>query len=185
MSRTTTSELSEPVDEERDQIQGPNEAPVTLLEYGDYECHYCGQAYPIIKEVQERLGDQLRFVFRNFPVRSMHPHAEHAAEAAEGAAVQGKFWEMHDQLYEHQNALEDDDLRDYADALDLDSEQFARELHEHVHEERVEEDIISGARSGVNGTPTFFINGERFDGNWTDVDVFVSAIEERIQSLEQ
>ena len=97
MSRTTTSELSEPVDEERDHIRGPNEAPVTLLEYGDYECPYCGQAYPIIKDVQERLGGQLRFVFRNFPVRSMHPHAEHAAEAAEGAAVQGKFWEMHDQ----------------------------------------------------------------------------------------
>jgi protein-disulfide isomerase len=92
---------------------------------------------------------------------------------------------MHDQLYQHQDSLEDDDLRDYADALDLDSEQFARELHEHVHEGRVEEDIMSGARSGVNGTPTFFINGERFDGNWTDVDVFVSAIEERIQSLEQ
>ena len=167
MSRTTTSELSEPVDDERDHIRGPNEAPVTLLEYGDYECPYCGQAYPIIKEVQERLGDQLHFVFRNFPVRSIHPHAEHAAEAAEGAAVQGKFWEMHDHLYEHQ------------DALDLDSEQFAQELHEHVYEGRVEEDIMSGARSGVNGTPTFFINGERFDGNWTDVDVFVSAIEER------
>ena len=112
-------------------------------------------------------------------------HAEHTAEAAECAAVQGKFWEMHDHLYEHQDALEDDHLRDYADALDLDSEQFARELHEHVYEGRVEEDIMSGARSGVNGTPTFFIDGERFDGNWTDVDEFVSAIEDRIQSLEQ
>ena len=111
--------------------------------------------------------------------------APSAASAAEGAAIQGKFWEMHDHLYEHQDALEDDDLRNYADALDLDSEQFARELHEHVYERRVEEDIMSGARSGVNGTPTFFIDGERFDGNWTDVDVFVSAIEERIQSLEQ
>ncbi len=103
-----------------DHVQGTANAPVTLVEYGDYECPYCGEAYPIVKALQERLGKQMRFVFRNFPLSEMHPHAEHAAEAAEAAGGQGKFWEMHDLLYENQDALEDEDLARYAKALKLD-----------------------------------------------------------------
>src|SRR5438270_13405551 len=107
------AELTMPVTE-RDHIQGNPNAPLTLLEYGDYECPYCGAAYPIVKEVQRRLGDRLRFVFRNFPLTNAHPHAEHAAETAEAAGAQGKFWEMHDTLYEHHAALDDADLDRYA-----------------------------------------------------------------------
>jgi len=158
------------------------DAPLTLVEYGDYECPYCGQAYPIVKEVQERLGDDLRFVFRNFPLRQMHPHAESAAEAAEAAAAQDEevYWEMHDLIYEHQDDLSEDDLQRYASDLGLDAERVASELDEGIHRDRVEEDLMSGARSGVNGTPTFFVNGERFDENWTDIDVFVNALEDHL-----
>src|SRR5262249_6617747 len=131
---------------ESDHIQGSETAPVTLLEYGDFECPYCGQAYPIVKQIQRRLDQQLRFVFRNFPISTSHPPAAHAAEAAEAAASQGKFWEMHDLLYEHQRALADRDLVGYAASLGLD-------------EARVREDFMSGVYGGVNGTPTFFING--------------------------
>src|SRR6266480_1057391 len=121
------SVLSEPVDDERDHIQGPPDAPVTLVEYGDYECPYCGAAYPVIKEVQARMGDRLRFVFRNFPITTSHPHSEHA-EAAEAAATQGKFWEMHDHLYENQQRLTDPDLHAYAEEVGLDVAQFDRDL---------------------------------------------------------
>jgi hypothetical protein len=142
--RTTwSSELTLPVSEERDHIQGPADASVTLLEYGDYECPYCGGAYPIIKQAQERLGDRLRFVFRNFPITTSHPHSEQAAEAAEAAAAQGKFWEMHDHLYEHQQRLTYPELHGYAQALGLDVERFDRELGEHVHADRVREDFMS------------------------------------------
>jgi Thioredoxin len=121
MTRTEwSSELALPISEERDHIEGPADAPVTLVEYGDYECPYCGAAYPIVKEVQPRMGEKLRFVFRNFPITTSHPHAEHAAEAAEAAAAQGRFWEMHDYLYEHQRGLTDKDLHQYADELGLD-----------------------------------------------------------------
>ncbi len=111
-----------------DHVQGPAKAPVTLLEYGDYECPYCGEAYAVVKALQKRLGDQVRFVFRNFPLAEAHPHAEHAAEAAEAAGAQGKFWEMHDMLYENQDALEDDDLVRYARALHLDVPRFVKEM---------------------------------------------------------
>lgn len=151
---------------ERDHIQGPAAAPITLVEYGDYECPYCGQAYPIVKELQEQLGDRLRFVFRNFPLSTMHPHAELAAEAAETAGAHGKFWEMHDMLYEKQEALDDEDLVQYAGALGLDPSRFTNELAKHTHAARVREDFMSGARSGVNGTPTFFINGVRHDDSF-------------------
>jgi protein-disulfide isomerase len=177
VSRTEyPAELTLPVDEERDHIQGSREAPVTLVEYGDYECPYCGAAYPIVKEVQARLGDRLRFVFRNFPITTSHPHAEHAAEAAEAAAAQGRFWEMHDHLYEHQRHLEDHDLHGYAEELGLDVETFDRELAEHSHAARVREDFMSGARSGVNGTPTFYINGERHNDSY-DLETLLAAIE--------
>lgn len=167
--------LTQPVGE-RDHAQGPADAPVTLVEYGDYECPHCGRAYPIVKDVQRRLGDRLRFVFRNFPLSSIHPHAEHAAESAEAAAPQGKFWEMHDYLFEHQQSLEDDDLMQYAEGVGLDTDRFVREMEAGAHQERVREDFSSGVRSGVNGTPTFFINGVRHDGSW-DADTLVEAIE--------
>jgi len=159
----------------RDHAQGRPDAPVTLVEYGDYECPHCGRAYPIVKEVQRRLGPKLRFVFRNFPLTESHPHAQHAAEAAEGAAANGRFWEMHDVLYEHQQALEDSDLVGYAAALGLDANTFEHELRGHAHKARVREDFLSGVRSGVNGTPTFFINGVRFDDSW-DPDTLTDAL---------
>ena len=160
------STLVLPVSEERDHIQGPGDAPVTLVEYGDYECPYCGEAYPIVKQIQERMAEHLRFVFRNFPISTAHPHAEYAAEAAEAAAAQDRFWEMHDHLYEHQQRLRVDDLRSYARAIELDLDLFDKELEEHVHADRVHEDFLSGVRSGVNGTPTFFINGVRHDDSY-------------------
>ena len=159
----------------RDHAQGPADAPVTLVEYGDYECPHCGRAYPIIKEVQRRLGSKLRFVFRNFPLSESHPHAQHAAEVAEGAAAHGRFWEMHDMLYEHQGALTDPHLVGYAARLGIDANTFAQELHAHTHKARVREDFMSGVRSGVNGTPTFFINGVRFDDSW-DADTLTTAL---------
>jgi protein-disulfide isomerase len=171
-----SAELTLPVSDERDHIQGPAETSVTLLEYGDYECPYCGAAYPIVKQVQAQMGDRLRFVFRNFPISTSHPHAEQAAEAAEAAAAQGRFWEMHDHLYEHQRHLEAGDLRTYAEELGLDVERFDRELAENVHAARVREDFMSGVRSGVNGTPTFYVNGNRHDGSY-DLDSLVAALE--------
>jgi protein-disulfide isomerase len=170
------SKLILPVSEDRDHVQGSADAPVLLVEYGDYECPYCGEAYPIVKDLQERMGEQLRFVFRNFPITTSHPHAERAAEAAEAAAAQGRFWEMHDHLYEHQRRLTDDDLRTYARTLDLDADLFDKELAEHVHADRVHEDFVSGVRSGVNGTPTFFINGLRHDDSY-ETETLLNALQ--------
>jgi protein-disulfide isomerase len=160
---------------DRDHIQGSSEAPIKLLEYGDYECPYCGQAYPVVKEIQKRLGKRLCFAFRNFPLANSHPHAEHAAEAAEAAAAQGRFWEMHDLLYENQEALEDEDLARYAGALKLDARRLESEVSSGAHLARIREDFRSGARNGVNGTPTFFINGERYDG-MTGVEELLAAL---------
>jgi len=174
MSDDDVARLTLPVGP-RDHAQGSVDAPVTLVEYGDYECPHCGRAYPIVKEVQRRLGSKLRFVFRNFPLSESHPHAEHAAEAAEGAAAQGRFWEMHDALFEHQQALDDRHLVGHAAALGLDVSRFETELRGHAHKSRVREDFMSGVRSGVNGTPTFFINGVRFDDSW-DPDTLTEAL---------
>jgi protein-disulfide isomerase len=160
----------------RDHIQGNPVAPLTLLEYGDYECPYCGAAYPIVKLVQQRMGDRLRFVFRNFPLAQAHPPAELAAEAAEAAGGQGKFWEMHDMLYEHQQALELVDISGYAMAIGLDMPTFEKDLAEHRYAPRVREDFKSGVRSGVNGTPTFFINEQRHDGAY-DLATLLAALE--------
>jgi protein-disulfide isomerase len=177
MSRTEWgAALTLPVSEERDHIQGLATAAVTLVEYGDYECPYCGAAYPIIKEVQSRMGERLRFVFRNFPITTSHPHAEQAAEAAEAAAIRDRFWEMHDLLYENQKRLRDEDLVGYAETLGLDVLAFERELAQHVHAPRVREDFMSGVRSGVNGTPTFYINGARHDDSY-DVETLIAALE--------
>jgi protein-disulfide isomerase len=168
--------LTMPVAEDRDHIQGPADAAVTLVQYGDYECPYCGEANPIIKEVQARLGDSLRFVFRIFPITTSHPHAERAAEAAEAAAAQGKFWEMHVLLYENQRRLRDEDLHTYVERLGLDVELFDKEMADHAHAERVREDFMSGVRSGVNGTPTFYLNGVRHDDSY-ETEVLLDALE--------
>jgi protein-disulfide isomerase len=177
MSRTRwEAVLVSPVDETRDHIQESEGAPVTLVQYGDYECPYCGEAYPIIKETQARMSERLRFVFRNFPISTSHPHAEHAAEAVEAADAQGRFWEMHDLLYERQRHLTDQDLHAYAEELGLDAERFDKEMTEHVHEPRVHEDFMSGVRSGVNGTPTFYINGVRRDESY-EPTVLLDALE--------
>jgi protein-disulfide isomerase len=168
--------LAVPVNEGRDHIQGPPDAGVTLVEYGDYECPYCGAAYPIVKEVQSQMGDRLRFVFRNFPITTSHPHAEQAAEAAEAAGAQDRFWEMHDLLYENQRRLEDEHLRGYAEQLGLDVDAFTRDLEEHVHTARVREDFMSGVRSGVNGTPTFYIAGVRHDDSY-ELETLLAALE--------
>jgi protein-disulfide isomerase len=164
----------------RDHIQGEDTAPVTLLEYGDYECPYCGQAYPIIKQVQKHFGPKLRFVFRNFPVSQIHPYAQHAAEAAECAATQNKFWEMHDYLYEHQQALDDKHLEKYASELALDLARFKNDMFMHVHAARVREDFLSGVRSGVNGTPTFYIDNTRYNGSW-DLETLLETLRSAIR----
>jgi protein-disulfide isomerase len=163
---------------DRDHIEGPPEAPLVLVEYGDYQCPYCGAAYPIVKKVQEDLGPKLRFVFRNFPITNAHPHAEWAAETAEAAAAQGKFWEMHDHLYENQGSLGDEAFfSKYETKLKLDVTKLQREVAKHAYSARIEEDFSSGVRSGVNGTPTFFINGVRYDG-YPGVGPLVSALRE-------
>ncbi len=162
---------------ERDHIQGSRDASVVLVEYGDYECPYCGEAYPVVKELQHRLKGKLALVFRNFPLANAHPHAELAAEAAEAAGAQGKFWEMHDALYENQQALEPENLIEYATALKLDVAKFTRDLEEHTYAARVRTDFSSGVRSGVNGTPTFFINGVRYNGAY-DVRSLLEALRE-------
>ena len=160
---------------DRDHVIGPADAPVTLVEYGDYECPYCGEAYPIVKAIQEQLGERLCFVFRNFPLSNMHPYAEHAAEAAEAAGAQGKFWEMHDMLFENQESLHDEALAQYAESLGLDAGRLLGEVLNGTHSARVREDFRSGARGGVNGTPTFFINGVRHAGAF-DADTLTAAL---------
>jgi protein-disulfide isomerase len=159
----------------RDHIRGPEKAPITLLEYGDYQCPFCGEAAPVVHEVQRRLGDRLRFVFRNFPLTEMHPYAEHAAEAAEASAAHGKFWEMHDLLYTNQGALDDSHLVRYGTALDLPPSEIQTALTAHLYVDRIREDFMSGVRSGVNGTPTFFINGRRHDGAF-DLNSLLDAL---------
>jgi protein-disulfide isomerase len=160
---TTPTEPNLP-DKGRDHIIGDIDAPVALLEYGDYECPFCGDVQPIVKAILDRLGDNICFAFRHFPLANVHPHAEHAAEAAESAGAQGSFWEMHDLLFENQHALDDDSLVEYAVALGLDEARLIRELVSGAHAGRIREDFKTGVRTGVNGTPCFFINGQRYDG---------------------
>jgi protein-disulfide isomerase len=163
----------------RDHTQGSPDAPVVLVEYGDYECPHCARAHPIVKLLQRGAGSPLAFVFRNFPLTEIHPHAEPAAEAAEAAATRDRFWPMHDLIYEHQQeGLEIDDLARYAQMAGLEPALIVRDVVTRAHLQRIEEDFMSGVRSGVNGTPTFFINGVRFDGDWTDVVGFARAINE-------
>ncbi len=150
---------------ERDHSDGSADAALVLLEYGDYQCPYCGAAYPIVKQIQKHFGPRLRFVFRNFPITNAHPRAEWAAEVAEAASAQDRFWPMHDFLYEHQSSLDDATvfLRE-AKRLRLDAKRLDLEVSEHAYLPKIQEDYTSGIRSGVNGTPTFYINGVRYDG---------------------
>jgi protein-disulfide isomerase len=162
-----------------DHVLGPADAPVTLVEYGDYECPHCGRAHVVLREVLSALGDEVRFVFRNFPLAEAHPHAEQAAEAAESVAAHAgneAFWTMHDLLFENQDALEPDDLLGYAAAVGADSHTVADDLAAGAMTGRVRADFKSGVRSGVNGTPTFFVNGRRFDLNWSDPGAFAAAL---------
>jgi protein-disulfide isomerase len=169
---TESPKLSVPVDPGRDHVHGPVTAPLTLVEYGDYQCPFCGAAYPEVKKVQKELGQKLRFVFRNFPLTRIHPYAESAAETAEAASAQGKFWEMHDFLYEHQNTLNDPKIAfEFARKLGLNTERFQRELSKHAHLPRIKEDFTGGIRSGVNGTPTFYVNGVRHDADPTAKEI--------------
>jgi len=172
--------LAVPVNE-KDHAQGPASAPVTLVEYGDYECPYCGNAYPVVKRLKEEMGDRLRFVFRNFPLNTIHAHAGVAAQAAEAAAAQGKFWPMHDLLYEHQQDLGGADLLHYALQLGLEPYRFESDLSGEIFARRVGDAFPGGVRRGGNGTPTFFINGARYNGPH-DYESLKAALEEAVNS---
>jgi protein-disulfide isomerase len=164
-----------------DHAQGASEAPLTLVEYGDYQCGHCGRAHPAVKALQKRFGSGLRFVFRNMPLVRTHPEAQLAAEAAEAAGAQGRFWEMHEALYENQHSLGPELIREQARRIGLDMERFEKDLAEHRFRKRVREDFMGGVRSGVNGTPTFFINGERYDGDPENEEELASALEQKLK----
>jgi len=174
---------------ELDHVSGPATAPVTLLEYGNFECIHCGRVYPVIKELQKLLADNLRFVFRHFPTVQTHPHSLRAAEAAEAAAAQQKFWQMHDQLFSHQTALEDHDLSAYARHIGLDVERFAHDLMEHTFLKEVEAQYQRSLfDEHVTGTPTIHLNEIRYTGP-TDLESLLHAIRQadragKIQLLE-
>ena len=157
-------DLSEDVDPERDHIRGPDDAPVTLVEYGDYECPYCGRAEPVVRELLDNFGDDLRYVWRHLPLNDVHPNAQNAAEASEAAAAQGAFWEMHDKLIHNQDQLGAPDPERHAEELGLDVERFRDEMRRRVYAPRVAEDVSSADASDVAGTPGFFINGRRHRG---------------------
>jgi protein-disulfide isomerase len=157
-------DLAVPVDPERDHIRGPEKAPVTVVEYGDFECPFCGQAESSVRELLREHGGDVRYVWRHLPLTDVHPHAELAAEGAEAAALQGKFWEMHDLLLDHQGALNIRDLIGYARSIDLDLDKFSQDLRSHAGQPHVAEDVDGADLSNVSGTPTFFINGQRHYG---------------------
>jgi protein-disulfide isomerase len=163
-----------------DHSQGPESAETILVEYGDYQCPYCGEAYPIVKQVQEHFGTRLRFVFRNFPLGELHPYAQAAAETAEFAGANGRFWEMHDLLFENQRHMSDDLFVRLAQELELPVTTLGRALEDGEFGTRVRDDFRGGVRSGVNGTPTFFINGIRHDGSY-EFETLVAAIEQALR----
>ncbi|PWS28332.1 disulfide bond formation protein DsbA [Pedobacter yonginense] len=158
-----------PIVSEIDHIQGNKSASIEIVEFGDYQCPYCGDAYPIVKEIEEAFGDQIQFVFRHFPLQEAHEFAFKAALAAEAAGMQGKFWEMHDALYENQYRLANDLFDELAETLGLDLEKFTADVNSDEARDKVENDFESGVRSGVNGTPSFYVNGTKFDGGATDL----------------
>ena len=172
--QTSTTQLTLPVSE-RDHIWGSPDANVTVVEYGDYQCPHCGRTHGILQELHAQESG-FRLAYRHFPLSAIHPNAEPAAEAAEAAGAQGQFWDMHDLLFEHQDALDMVHLVGYARALALDLNRFTGELRARTHAAKIREDFLSGARSGVNGTPTFFINGLRHDGSY-ELPSLLAAIE--------
>jgi protein-disulfide isomerase len=174
-------ELTVPVNIGSDHIRGSiNNAPITLVEYGDYECPYTGMAYPVVKEIMKEFGDdKICFVFRNFPLIDIHPHAQPAAEAAEAAAAQDKFWQMHDYLFEHQKALDDRHLLEYAQNIG-----FKDDISRHVYAPLIGESLRGGINSGVEGTPTFFINGVRYEDSF-DLKTFSETIQKYLSTQAQ
>ncbi|MDU1891758.1 MAG: DsbA family protein [Dysgonomonas sp.] len=154
----------------KEHIQGPENASIELIEYGDYQCPYCKKAYQIVKRAQEELGDNLKFIFRNFPLTEIHPYAMHAAVAAEVAGSQGKFWEMHDMLFENQEFLDDSYLIQYAKIVKLDVITFEEDFGKDEYYQKIKKDYQSGIDRGVDGTPTFFVNGKKYEGNWASVE---------------
>lgn len=165
----------------QDHIQGPENAEVTLVEYGDFECPHCAAAFPIVEKLRHQQGENLRFVYRHFPLSESHPNAQNAAEAAEAAGAKDLFWPMHQLLFENQTALAIPDLVGYAEQLGVDAGWFKETLVKHLFAKRVREDFIGGVRSGVNGTPTFFINGIRHDGS-ASFAALTNAVSEQVNS---
>jgi protein-disulfide isomerase len=168
-------DLYDDVDPERDHIRGAADAPVTLVEYGDYQCPYCGRAELVIRELLTSFGDDLRYVWRHLPLNDVHPNAQMAAEAAEAAGAQGRFWEMHDCLLDHQDALSPEGLRHHAEVLGLDAERFAEDVRRRVFAERIAVDVHTADASGVAGTPSFFVNGRRYQGAY-DLETLTSVV---------
>jgi protein-disulfide isomerase len=173
--------LKDPVSND-DHIQGKKNASITLVEYGDYECPYCMHAYPVVKQIQEHFGTKLRFVFRNFPLTEIHPFAESAAQTAEYAGSEGLFWEMHDLIYENQNDLSLELLLELTKRLNLSQEKLKVVLEKHSFAPKIQKDFIGGVKSGVNGTPTFFINDYRYPGP-VEFEDLVLAINELTQKI--
>ena len=168
-------DLATDIDPDEDHIRGPEDASVTLVEYGDFECPYCGRAEPTVRELLTEHDSDIRYVFRHLPLSDVHPHAQLAAEATEAAGEQGQFWEMHDLLFDHQDALTGRDLMAYAEQLGVDLDRFHNDLKRHEHAPRVARDVESAELSGVSGTPTFFINGQRHHGAY-DIDTLTKAV---------
>ncbi len=175
MTRPRGTRLTPPVGD-GDRIRGAADAAITLVQYGDYDCPYTVRAHAVVRGLRKRLGERMRFVFRAFPLTRIHQHAQAAAEAAEAAAQGGRFWEMHDRLLEARRKLTTEDLKRYAEAVGLDVARFERDLAEHAHKAKVKEQLQSGLRSGVRGTPTYFINGVRHDGSH-DFETLLAAME--------
>lgn len=167
-------DLLDPIDDDHDHLRGPALAPVTVVEYGDFECPYCGRAESVVRELLAERGD-VRYVWRHLPLTDVHPRAQTAAEAAEAAAAQGAFWAMHDLLLDHQDELRPRDLTAYAEVLGLDVERFRLDLRAHAGRERIAADVESADRSGVSGTPTFFVNGRRHHGAY-EIDSLTAEI---------
>jgi protein-disulfide isomerase len=170
-------DLYDDVDPQRDHVRGAGDAPVTLVEYGDYQCPYCGRAEVVIRELLVSFGDELRYVWRHLPLNDVHPNAQMAAEAAEAAHAQGRFWDMHDRLLGHQDELAPEDLGRHAAAIGLDVERFVEDLRRRVHAQRVADDVRSADASGVAGTPSFFVNGRRYQGAY-DLPTLTSVVRE-------
>lgn len=163
-----------------DHVQGLPDASIELVEYGDYQCPHCGMAHPVVKKIQKAFEDKLKFVFRHFPLTNIHPYAFPAAVAAEAAGRQHKFWQMHDIIFERQAELSDEAIFEFARDIGLNPEVFRRDLSDRLLTEKVEENFNSGVRSGVNGTPSFFINGYKYNGNYDYASLY-SAIEESVE----